>query len=119
MEILFTIPSMSEQKITTQLKGELHLYDTYLHLDMEFYCEEENDKTGVWDSDVLRSYDTKVLKCSIVGTCVLRNNRENSWQCAVFITGITDLVICTETEKAAREVADKVNEWLGITQTVI
>lgn len=111
MKIAFTIPSMSEQTIKEQLRGDIQLYDNYLTCDMEFYCDEENDKTGVWDTDVFRSYSSWIMKRSIAGCTVSRIHAEDLWECAVF-SDAHKLSITTDTEQEARDISKRIQDWI-------
>lgn len=106
------IQSLTGQTITEQLDGEIEIKEKHLIYKLEFYCDEENDDTAVWEKDVYRKYESMFLKSHIAGIGKSRSNKEDKWAMTIFLSGSSAIVHYFETEDKCNYIFDKIQKWL-------
>lgn len=106
-----TLQSLSEQVITDQIQAILLLEEKCLIYEIEFYCKETNDDTGIWEEDVYRKYHTVLLKSSIIGYSISRNHKEDRYYISIRTTYTVVEHYC-KSESEAIDITDQIKKWI-------
>lgn len=109
--INLNLQSLSEQVITDQLSASITLEEKCLTYEIEFYCKETNDETGLWDEYVYRKYTTMLLKNSIIGTSINRNNKEDRYYITIRTVNTSIEHYC-KSENEAMSITKQIKDWL-------
>lgn len=105
--------TLSGQIITEDIRNIIMLNENVLIWDTEFYCDEINDKTELWEKDVYHCFYSRFKKSGIEGVQVSNSDEEDGkYYVDIFLMSGHKLIIYFEKEIKAREIADKIAEWL-------
>jgi hypothetical protein len=112
IKIEFKLYDWETQFVTQQLKGEVVLHDRYMTKEVEMYCDEITEDTGVPLTDVYRTCKQMFLRSHIIGTQVERSEKWDKYHLMIVLSVGDSVDIWFDTSTECYRVTDIVNEWI-------
>lgn len=110
--IPFDLINLSRQRVTETLQSRLVLEEMGMHVYMEFYAEDKNEDTDVWEEPKYIYSKTFILRHTITAISKRWDPTNDCWVIKVFSSDGMPYELSIKGEKRCDEVLQQLEGWV-------